>query len=379
MKIEQQNITVRDLVEGYSDSGELGVFGNSGKLNIRPPYQREFIYKESQRAAVIDTVRRGFPLNVMYWADQGDGKFEVMDGQQRTISLAQYVTGVFSFDFGGGPKYFYNLTQDEKTQILDYELFIYVCAGTDSQKLDWFKTINIAGEKLTDQELRNAVYHGPWLSDAKPYFSRTGGPAASVSSDYLSGTPIRQEVLETALEWICLRDGLESVEDYMAKHQHEPNAMDLWNYFEIVIRWAKSTFPVRRKELKGVNWGQLYSRHGSAFPDGGEIETRVSALMADEDVQKKSGIYSFVLDGDVRHLNIRAFSTNQKREAYERQGGRCANASKCITPENGDGIESFQLEEMEADHKIPWSKGGHTVPENCQMLCIACNRTKGSL
>jgi hypothetical protein len=377
VKIEERKITVRELVSSYSDKGEEGVFGFDGNLNIRPPYQREFIYKDAQRAAVVDTVRRGFPLNVMYWADHGDGTFEVMDGQQRTISLAQYVTGEFSFDFGNGPKYFYNLTQDEKDRILDYSLFIYVCAGTELEKLDWFKTINIAGEKLTPQELRNAVYHGTWLSHAKPFFSRTNGPAAIVSEAYVSGAPIRQELLELAISWACIRDGLKNVEDYMAIHQHDPNATDLWNFFETVIRWAVSTFPHKRKELKSVDWGTLYSRFGSSFPDAVELEKRVSDLMSDEDVQKKAGIYHYVLDGDQRHLNIRAFSANQKREAYELQQGLCSSGSRCLTPENSNGLLKFEIDQMEGDHITPWSKGGHTVSGNCQMLCVPCNRTKG--
>jgi hypothetical protein len=375
--IKERQVSVRDLVHMYSDQGENGVSGLSGTLNIRPPYQREFIYKDAQRAAVIHTVHRGFPLNVMYWADHGDQTFEVMDGQQRTISIAQYVTGEFSFDFGSGPRYFFNLTQDEKDQILDYKLFIYVCSGTDSEKLDWFKTINIAGEELTDQELRNAVYHGTWLSNAKTYFSRSGGPAAMVSSDYVSGAPIRQELLEKAIRWICLRDGLSRVDDYMATHQHDPNATDLWTHFETVLSWAKSTFPVKRLELKSVDWGKLHAEFGKSFPDGEKLEKRVSQLMADDDVQKKSGIYAYVLDGDERNLNIRVFSPNQKREAYERQKGLCANHTRCKTPGNSTGTTKFELVNMEADHITPWSKGGHTTPQNCQMLCIACNRNKG--
>jgi hypothetical protein len=376
MKIAERKVLVRDLVDAFQDNGTGGVVGLDGKLDIRPPYQREFVYGDAQRAAVISTVWRGFPLNVMYWADRGDGTYEVMDGQQRTISLGQYVSGDFSYDFGNGPKFFYNLTQDEKHSLFNYELSVYVCQGTDSEKLDWFKTINIAGEKLSDQELRNAVYHGPWLADAKKWFSRVSGPADAVSGDYVNVKTIRQELLELALDWIILRDGLASVDDYMAKHQLDPNATDLWTYFQNVIQWAKSTFPVKRRELTSVNWGKLYQEHGKSFPDGKLLEQRVAALMADEDVQKKSGIYAYVLDGDERHLNIRAFSPNQKREAFERQGGLCANRTKCRTPANQDGTKKFDISAMDADHIIPWSKGGHTTPENCQMLCIACNRQK---
>lgn len=376
MKIDERKVLVRNLVENYKDNGDGGVTGLDGQLDIRPPYQREFVYGDAERAAVINTVRRGFPLNVMYWADRGDGTYEVMDGQQRTISLGQYVSGEFSFDFGDGPRFFYNLPQDQKEKILDYELFVYVCEGTDTEKLDWFRTINIAGMKLSDQELRNAVYHGSWLADAKKWFSRVNGPADTISNNYVNVRTIRQEMLELALEWIILRDGLPSVDDYMAKNQHAPNATDIWTYFQNVLGWAKSTFPVRRRELASVDWGRLYHIHGSSFPDGSELETRVAALMADEDVQKKPGIYAYVLDGDERHLNIRAFTPNQKREAYERQTGLCANGKKCRTPGNLDGLMHFDTAKMDADHIVPWSRGGHTTPENCQMLCVPCNRQK---
>ena len=175
MKIDLKKITVRDLVEDYHDDGEGGVRGYGGKLDIRPPFQREFVYKDKQRDAVIETINKGFPLNVMYWAVRQDGTYEVIDGQQRTISAAQYVEGDYSLD----GRYFHNLQDDEQELILNYPLQVYVCKGSASEKLDWFRIINIAGEKLTSQELRNAVYAGPWVSDAKRHFiSAGGGPPA---------------------------------------------------------------------------------------------------------------------------------------------------------------------------------------------------------
>lgn len=379
MKIESRRISVRDLVEGYKDNGEGGVVGYGGKLDIRPPYQREFVYRDAQRAAVINTVRHDYPLNVMYWADHGDGTYEVMDGQQRTISLGQYASGNFSFDFGHGPKAFYNMTQSEKDQFLDYELFVYVCTGTDIEKLDWFKIINIAGEKLSDQELRNAVYHGPWLADAKKWFSKVNGPADAVSDGYVRAKVNRQELLETALEWVIRRDGLAKVDDYMQLHQKDPNATDLWTYFQSVIAWAKSTFPVERSFLTAVDWGKLYRLHGSTFPDGVALEARVAELMADDDIQKRAGIYEYVLDGDERHLNLRQFSPSQRQQAYERQKHLCANGGHCRTPGNKDGKMVFTISAMEADHITPWSKGGRTTAENCQMLCLPCNRQKSNI
>jgi hypothetical protein len=364
MKIEQRNVRVHELVAGFKDNGEGGVVGLNGELDIRPPYQREFVYRDKQRNSVIETVRRGFPLNVMYFADRGDGTYEVMDGQQRTISICQYVNNEFGLDY----KYFHNLTQDEQDSILYYELIVYFCSGTDSEKLDWFRTINIAGERLYEQELRNAVYHGVWLTDAKRWFSRSGGPAAQVGDNYVTGSPIRQELLAMALEWACLRDGLTAVDEYMALHQHDPNATDLWSHYQRVLEWAKSTFPVVRKELKSVDWGSLYHQHGSSFPDGKVMEQRVAELMADEDVTRKSGIYQYVLDGQEKHLSIRAFSSSQKREAYEEQKGICPACGK-----------HFELSGMEADHIQPWSLGGRTIPVNCRMLCKEDNRRKSNI
>jgi hypothetical protein len=361
MRIELQEVTVERLAAGFADNAEKGVVAYGGKLDVRPPYQREFIYKDKQRDAVIDTVRKDFPLNVMYWAVREDGGYEVIDGQQRTISICQYVNGEFSIKGLA----FHNLRQDQQRQILSYTLMVYFCDGTDSEKLEWFRTINIAGEKLTDQELRNAVYAGPWTADAKRYFSRTGCPAAGLASDYMRGAPIRQEYLEAAIEWHA--DG-GSIEDYMSKHQHDPNAVALWNYFQSVISWVKATFPKYRKEMKGVEWGPLYNKYGGKPLDAAKLEKLVGKLMVDEDVERKAGIYPYLLSGDERNLSIRAFSPNMRREAYERQNGMCV---KCN--------ERFELDEMEADHITPWSKGGRTIAANCQMLCLDDNRRKGAV
>jgi hypothetical protein len=358
MKIELREVTVRDLAAGYEDNEEGGVVGYSGELDIRPVYQREFIYKDRQREAVIDTVTKDFPLNVMYWAVREEGGYEVIDGQQRTISLCQYVEGDFAFQ----GRYFHNLQKDESEQILQYPLMVYLCSGTDSEKLEWFKTINIAGEKLTDQELRNAVYSGSWVSDAKRYFSRTGCPAYGLASDLLNGSPIRQDYLETVIKWI--NEG--AVEGDMATHQHDQNANDLWLYFQSVIAWVRATFPSYRKEMKGLPWGALYNEFKEIQLDSAKLAQRVATLMADEDVGNKRGIYPYVLNGQERYLSIRAFSANQRREAYERQGGICPVCGK-----------HFELSGMEADHITPWHLGGRTTADNCQMLCLEDNRRKG--
>ena len=324
-------------------------------MDIRPPYQREFVYDEKERNAVLNTLQKNFPLNVMYWAVREDGDFEVIDGQQRTISICQYVKGDFSIDGLA----FHNLPKDKQEQILDYTLMVYYCSGTDSEKLDWFETINIAGKVLTKQELRNAVYSGSWVSDAKRYFSKNSRP--KIGDEYLSGSANRQEYLETAIDWIS--EG--KIEDYMSKNQHEPNANELWLYFQAVISWVKATFPKYRKEMKGLKWGLLYNEFKDQKFDSKKLEEQITDLMIDDDVQNKKGIYVYVLTGKEKYLNIRAFSDKQKRETYERQKGICVVCK-----------QHFEIQEMEADHIDPWHSGGKTTAENCQMLCKEDNRRK---
>ena len=357
MKIELHEIPVREICDGYKDSEEEGVFAYGGKLNVRPKYQREFIYNDKERQAVIKTVNKDFPLNVMYWAKNDDGTFEILDGQQRTLSLCQYVDNAFSIDNMS----FASLTETEKNRILDYKLMIYVCEGNDKEKLDWFKTINIAGEKLTEQELRNATYTGAWLTDAKRHFSKTNCAAYGLASKYMNGSTIRQDYLETALKWIG--DG--KIEDYMDKHKSAPNANELWLYFQNVIAWVKAVFPVYRKEMKGLDWGNLFNQYGNANYASKALESRLKELMEDEEVTNKKGIYEYLLSGEERKLNLRAFTDKMKREAYERQNGFC---KKCG--------QHFEFEQMEGDHIVPWSKGGKTTADNCQMLCRKCNGIK---
>lgn len=359
MEIELKKICVRDLVKDYEDDAEGGVRGYSGKLDIRPPYQREFVYDARERNKVIDTLTQDFPLNVMYWSVREDGTYEVIDGQQRTISICQYVNGEFAWN----DLYFHNLTDDQQEQILKYELMVYFCKGTDSERLAWFETINIAGKVLTNQELRNATYAGPWLSDAKKHFSKSGCPAYVVGGDLMTGSPIRQEYLETVLDWISKGN----IRDYMGKHQHNSKANELWVYFQNVITWVRATFYVeRKKEMKGQPWGVLYNEYKDVPLDPDVLEQRISALMQDQDVTNHRGIYLYVLNGKEKHLNIRQFDDRMRRLAFERQKGVCSDCG-----------DSFKIEEMEADHITPWHEGGKTEAENCQMLCIADNRKKG--
>jgi hypothetical protein len=381
MKIDLQRVQVRDLVDGYEDNDDAGVVGYGGKLDIRPPYQREFVYKDRQRDLVIETLRKEFPLNVMYWAVQDDGTFEVIDGQQRTVSICQYVEGDFSIDIDGHQMAFHNLQDDQQDQILDYELMVYFCEGTDSEKLDWFKTINIAGEKLTDQELRNAVYHGSWVTAAKKYFSKSGCPAYAIASDYMNGSPIRQDYLETAIDWI--NDG--RVGEYMRDHQHDPDANPLWLYFKAVIDWVGATFPRKRAQMKSVPWGPLYNKNRDDDLDPVALETRVAALMGDVDVKHKRGIYQYVLGGeaDTKLLEVRVFDEKVKLAAYEKQtaaavASATSNCPMCATGGNANATRIYELSEMDADHVTAWSKGGATDLANCEMLCVSHNRAKGN-
>ena len=336
-----------------------------GKLDVRPPYQRDFVYKVKQRDAVVNTVKMGFPLNVMYWAVREDGNFEVIDGQQRTISICQYVKGDFSFQ----NLYFNNLPDDRQEQILNYPLDVYQCTGTDGERLDWFRTINIAGALHTDQELRNAVYAGSWLSDAKRYFSKTGCVAYQIGQDYLDGRPIRQHYLQAVIDWISDAGGNSNIiERYMGKHQHDADAKPLWNYFQQVMEWVAATFTTKRKKImRRVPWGILYNQFNDKIYDANAIEAEIVKLIDDDEVTNQKGIYRYILTRDEKYLSLRTFNNKEKQKAYEKQKGICPQC-----PEK----KHWELEEMEADHITPWHSGGRTVQENCQMLCKDHNRRK---
>ncbi len=364
MKIKLKKVTVRELVSGYNTDN--GVWGYEGKLNIRPEYQREFVYSQKQSVAVINSIRKGLPLNTMYWV-ANDGTYEVLDGQQRTISIANFVNGDFATQGGVTThntfQFFHNLDDIEQGIILDYELMVYVCDGTNDEKLSWFETINMAGEKLTKQELLNAVYSGTWLNSAKRYFSKPNCQAKNIGKQYLKGSPIRQEYLQTVLSWVSDNN----IVHYMAEHQNDNDANDLWLYFTSVISWVETYFPNYRKEMKSVQWGILYNEYGNTKIDSVAFEVVIKELMINEDVTKKSGIYSFLLTQNERDLSIRAFNTRQKRETYERQDGKCVY---CDT--------KYDIKDMEADHIIAWSNGGKTIGDNCQMLCKKHNLEKSN-
>lgn len=371
MTIDKQEITVGKIVEGYINNDEQGVRGFGGQLDIRPPYQREFIYNEKEQKAVINTVLHGYPLNVMYWvkrSEDAECPYEIMDGQQRTLSLCEYVAGKFSYDF----KFFANQPKDIQQKILDYKLDIYICEGTPSEKLDWFQTINLAGKPLNDQEINNAIYAGPFVTDAKKHFSKSNCGAYRLGKDLVNGTPIRQDYFKKALEWMAeheTRQGhSQTLLGYMGDHQHDPNANNLWTYFQNVLNWAITNFDLKKfkKIMKGLDWAALYDKYGSETLDTVALAKRISELMRDGEIQKQNGIIPFVLTGDERLLDLRAFPEDIKLAKWEEQGHKCALCGK-----------EFDLEFMEGDHITPWAEGGRTIIENCQMLCRDCNRRKG--
>ncbi len=371
MTIKQLEVTVGEITSGYIDSEEQGVRGYGGLLDIRPPYQREFIYNEKEQIAVINTVLKGYPLNVMYWvkrSEDAECPYEVMDGQQRTLSLCQYVAGKFAIDF----KNFFNQTADIQKKILDYKLTVYVCEGEESEKLEWFQTINIAGKPLNEQEIRNAIYAGPFVSDAKRHFSKTNCGAYRLGKDLVNGTPIRQDFLKKALEWMAdheTRNGKpQTAVGYMSAHQHDLSAGPLWSYFQNVLNWAISTFNMKKfkKIMKGIDWAKLYDEFHEQALDINDMEKRIADLIGDDEIQKQLGIIPYVLTGDEHYLDLRSFPEKIKLAVWEKQQHKCAMCGK-----------EFDIEFMEGDHITPWRDKGRTVIENCQMLCRECNRRKG--
>lgn len=367
-------ITIRDLYEGYTNNNEEGVVGYGGKLNIRPAYQREFIYSDKKRDEVIKTVYKGFPLNTMYWAKTDDSNFEMIDGQQRTLSICQYIAGDFSVEIDGVIKFFHSLSPDKRNEILKYPLSIYICTGSYDEKIDWFNIINIAGEELTKQELRNANFTGTWLTDAKRWFSKTGAPAVAVGDKYVNARRDRQEYLELAICWIvdCTKTDDKIIEEYMSKHQKDNDASALWHHFQTVIDWIETIFPSYNKKMKGAEWGKIYKDNKDRKLDPQLLGVKVQELFENGEVDNQKYIYEFVLIenpkvGDDRKLSKRDFPDSVKLTKYARQHGKCTICGK-----------HFEIDQMHADHIYPWSKGGRTTLENCQMLCTNDNLRKAA-
>lgn len=396
MKTKLLPVTIRDLILGYKDDSVNGgaVVGYSGNLNIRPPYQREFIYdKDEERKAVIHSIANKFPLNVMYWADgDGKGKYEILDGQQRTLCICKFFANEFTSDAfsPGEPKFFGTLDKNgeavgdglPKTDVkefLDYELMVYHCIGDDRDKMRWFNTINIAGKQLVDQERLNAAYSCAWTTDARRYFSHHNAQAVDYGEKYLRGSMIRQDYLEQAIEWAALAEGdtsEQAVENYMAtrKKNQEKSAKPLWDYFDAIFVWVEKVFRDYHKDAVGLDWGRLYHTHknGGFEKRADDFAKRMKVLRASEDV-KRSGIYEYLLTGKQKHINVRSFDKKLQQRMYKKQNGVCNFTGKGCDKEG----KKLAITEMEADHITPWREGGPSNEDNCQMLCKDCNRKKG--
>ena len=397
---KEKGFTVRDLCEGYTgnDDGFTtdSIFGYNGKLNIRPAYQRNNVYNEEKRDAVIQTILDSCPLNVMYWVDKEDGTFEMLDGQQRTLAICNYLAGHFSVISDKFPKSvpqqdFPNLQMnltDLANQILDYELDIYVCKGTASEKLKWFHVINTSGEPLNEQELRNSSYTGKWLSSAKGYFSATRGRGVNLADinpnnnnqePLLNGNWNRQEYLETALFWAATQEGI-TIEDYMLKHRGDDDASELWQTFSKIVEWVRGKFVSYNSALKSFNWGGIYKEYHDGLYNGNlisknasDINDEIIRLTSDDEVTASmKGIYQYIIYGDGKYLQIRQFDEKTSRAVYEKQKHHCLY---CVKEGNN---REYAFREMHADHIQPWSKGGKTEENNCQMLCASHNESKGN-
>ena len=384
MCILEDEITISDLYKNYEDNGENGVFAYNGYLEVRPAYQREFIYDDAKQKKVIDSIINNYPINVFYWGEADkQGYYDLIDGQQRTLSICKFIHGDYSVNYNGSDYTFASLPFEVRKIIQEYKLKIYRCSGTEKEKLTWFETINIASEALTKQELRNAVYTGSWLSSAKQYFSKTNCPATQLGKGFIKTKDAnRQLILERVLQWASNAEG-KTIEEYMSEHRNDKDASELWDYFVSIIDWVKRNFGTNIRGMDKVQWGNLYNKYSkehdvdnknrilciinhkmglyslNAFLD--EIES----LQDDEEVTSKSGIFEYILSGDDRKLSIRAFPDSIKKKVYRLQGGVCKHCG-----------EKFDYDDMVADHIIPWSKGGHTTEGNCQMLCVKCNAKK---
>lgn len=373
MKINLANITVRDVFNGYVDSDDDGIFAYNGNLSIRPPYQRNFVYNPAEEEAVIHTVLKKYPLNVMYWVKTAENSYEILDGQQRTLSLMHFLDHKFAIKLNGNSYYCDTLTDDQFNSIIDYPLMVYICEdGTESEKLEWFEVVNIAGKKLTTQELLNKSYTGPWLLEAKRIFSKRNCAAKGLSDKYIAGDPNRQELLEKALRGISSYKKLPSLSEYMAIHKNDTDADELWQYFQDVIAWVTKIFPIYFKNMKGIDWCELYNKYSQNSYNSSKIAEECKKLNANEDdeIGNTKGIYEFLLSRDNdpyagKLLNLRVFKEKDKAIAYNRQQGLCNICKK-----------QCDIEEMEGDHILPWSKGGKTTLDNLQMLCRSCNSKK---
>lgn len=378
--------TVGNVCEGFRyDLNEgKGLFGLDGKLVVQPEYQRNYIYGDGKRdVAVVESLLKGYPLGLLYFVRNPDGMMEILDGQQRITSFARFVneTWPFSVHIDGKPHHFSSLPEDKQRLILDTPLTIYVCEGEASEIQQWFETINIAGVPLVKQELRNAAYHGPFVTAARRVFSNPANSNMNRWQTYVKGDPRRQAVLETALDWAS--DG--NISEYMAEHRYDEGIEGLKNHFDTVIGWVDGIFDYTGAEMCGIEWGRLYREHRDEAYSKPHVAERVDALLADPQVQRKRGIFEYVLGGeeDPSLLEVRVFDRKTAERAYREQTSLAkengtSNCPLCAVGHGSNAKRIYSLKEMDADHVTAWSKGGSTAAENCQMLCKTHNRAKGN-
>lgn len=379
------DITIRDICNGfvYNELEGKGLFGLSGKLTIQPEYQRNYLYAtENRETGVIDSIIKGYPLGLIYFNKVSDSEFEVLDGQQRITSIGRYVTNKFSIkDQNGMEQYFDGLNPHIQEQILNTTLLIYECEGTESEIKEWFKTINIAGIPLNNQELLNAVYSGPFVTLAKEEFSNSQNANVQKWSAYISGAVNRQDYLKTALEWVSH----DNIGEYMSAHRQDTNINELKRYFNSVIDWISSVFTMVESEMRGLEWGRLYESYHKQAYDPKFIESKVRELYADPYVKNRKGIFEYILGGcvDTKLLDVRVFDEATKKAKYtqqtqEAEAKHVSNCPLCALGHDANKSKIWKPNEMDADHVAAWSKGGATSIDNCQMLCKTHNRAKGN-
>lgn len=394
MKTELRNIKISDLVRGfqYSELHAKGLYGLSGSLTIQPEYQRSYIYNDGKKdVAVIESLLKEYPLGLIYFVDASagynDGKvhLEVLDGQQRITSIGRFCTEKFAVKVKERERYFSSLSEAEKNLIMDTELLVYVCEGTEPEIKAWFETINTAGVPLSAQELLNAAYSGPFVTAAKVEFSNEKNSLQQKWSNFVKGDPKRQEVLEVALEWVSSSQD-KTVEDYMAAHRHDTGIEELKDYFTTVIEWVETVFGGRTdQQMRGLPWASLYEHYGQRPYDGDGMSERVDELRGDVYVRNAKGIYEYLLGGEERTelLDIRVFQPADIRTAYTNQtkvaqARGVSNCPTCATSGNANKDRIYKQSEMDADHVTAWSKGGATDISNLEMLCKSHNRSKGN-
>jgi 5-methylcytosine-specific restriction endonuclease McrA len=379
------DLTVEDICNGfyYNELEGKGLFGLSGKLTIQPEYQRNYIYADGKKdVAVIDSILKGYPLGLIYFNKISDDKFEVLDGQQRITSFGRFITNKFAIkDETGMPQYFSGLAADRKTYIKKTKLLIYECEGTEREIKEWFKTINIAGVPLNNQELLNAVYSGFFVTLAKEEFSNSNNANIQKWSAYISGSVIRQDFLEKALEWVSK----DNIGDYMSKHRNDKNIDELTNYFNSVIDWVSSVFIDVENEMRGLKWGELYEKYHKTAYDPKQVSDEVKKLYDNFYVKNRKGIFEYILGNskDAKLLNVRVFDDPIKKAVYSQQTKEAkekgiSNCPFCAIGNDSNKSKIWSLKEMDADHVTAWSKGGATSIDNCQMLCKSHNRAKGN-